>query len=87
MGKGKVVALIIFVLAIIFLLIFVKSVSFTASPSSINVNEDLIYLHNFTIDNANATNSVIQINITLPSGFLYDGASWTSVATAVFSNS
>src|SRR3989344_4205813 len=87
MGKGKVVALIIFVLAIIFLLIFVKSVSFTASPSSINVNEDLIYLHNFTIDNANATNSVIQINITLPSEFSYDGASGTSVATAMFSNS
>src|SRR3989344_5168093 len=88
MGKGKVVALIIFVLAIIFLLIFVKSVSFTESGTPSSVNEDAIYWYNLTIENTNATNNIIQISITLPSGFLFiTSTDRTSVMTAVFSNS
>ncbi|MBI4010179.1 MAG: hypothetical protein HY361_03250 [Candidatus Aenigmarchaeota archaeon] len=52
-----------------------NALTFTANvtPSEVNAS-DKDMLVNFTIDHTNTTANITQVNVTLPSGFLYSGA-------------
>ena len=52
-----------------------------------SVNESSVSVYNFSVDNTQATENVSEVNVTLPSGFVFvSGSNDTDVASSVFSN-
>ena len=89
MGERSVIRgriLLVAVLMFFSFLIFVKSADFNVAPSLINVDEDASNLYNFTIENTNSTTNITQVDITLPSGFVFQVNTNGTSSTGVFSN-
>ena len=84
-GKKILLASVLLVLAAI---VLVESVSFNFDVSPSSVSEDISNLYNFTVENTNTTSAIIEVNITIPSGFNFTSfTNGSSTTIGIFSNS